>query len=219
MSVQVFHPSSDSTIQLIRCPKPSPVPRVHRQAHDSPQTEPGGSCRPVSPVSRRWGPPFKVLAMTWDGWQPSAGRALEPPCIPPGSRHPDKQHRNPTLLRLVSHVPWALPPLWHGAASPARCHTLGILPASLSQQGVASLGDRGISPECTWAPPAHSKGWTAASLPFPPSYMSLLHTHASASRSLGLRVLCICGGDPTEGFSPLHTLYSALPLASAQEIE
>lgn len=77
----------------------------------------------MSPVSRRWGPPSKVLAMTWDGWQPSAGRALEPPCIPPGSRHPDKQHRNPILLRLVSHVPWALPPRWHGAASPARYTT------------------------------------------------------------------------------------------------
>ena len=62
-----------------------------------------------------------------------AGRALGPPCIPPGSRHPDKQHRNPILLRLVSRVPWALPRLWHGAANPARHHTLGILPTFVSR--------------------------------------------------------------------------------------
>ena len=36
--VQVLHPLSEGTLWLARSPRPSPVPLVHRQAQDSPQT-------------------------------------------------------------------------------------------------------------------------------------------------------------------------------------
>lgn len=128
------------------------------------------SCQPSATSKSRWGSPSKVLAVMPCRPQPSARRAVEASSTScPGGAVLISSTETPFFQPWQAQLPLPCPgsgPGLPGAPPSGSCQA--------AQQGAASLGNHGISPECSRAPSSRSEGWTTPSLLFPCSRTSLL---------------------------------------------